>query len=150
MVENNNRGVRHETSDASVRGILAFGGGMILLAIVINLIIWWIFSAMTAPEKQAKQPMAPWASSRSERFPREPHLEGLEALRAQEQPAPEDLLQSYGWVDRQAGIVRIPIGEAMKLLAGRLPSQAESEPESSSDHPPSRSNSGRGTRREQP
>jgi hypothetical protein len=148
MVENNNRGVRHETSDASVRGILAFAGGMILLAIVINLMLWWIFSAMMAMAQQAKQPMAPWASSRPERLPQEPHLEGMEALRVQEKPAPEDKLQSYGWVDRQAGIVRIPIGEAMKLLAGRLPSRAEADRESSD--PPSRSNSGRGTRREQP
>jgi hypothetical protein len=26
------------------------------------------------------------------------------------------MLQSYGWVDRQAGIVRIPICRAMELL----------------------------------
>jgi hypothetical protein len=29
------------------------------------------------------------------------------------------LLDSYGWVDRQAGIARIPLDEAMKLLAAR-------------------------------
>jgi len=29
------------------------------------------------------------------------------------------LLDSYGWVDRQAGIVRIPLDDAMKLLAAR-------------------------------
>ena len=29
------------------------------------------------------------------------------------------LLDSYGWVDRQAGIARIPLDDAMKLLAAR-------------------------------
>lgn len=29
------------------------------------------------------------------------------------------LLASYGWVDRQAGIARIPLDEAMRLLAAR-------------------------------
>jgi hypothetical protein len=29
------------------------------------------------------------------------------------------LLDSYGWVDRQAGIARIPLEEAMRLMAAR-------------------------------
>ena len=29
------------------------------------------------------------------------------------------LLDSYGWVDRQAGIARIPLDDAMKLMAAR-------------------------------
>ena len=29
------------------------------------------------------------------------------------------VLDSYGWVDRQAGIARIPLDEAMKLMAAR-------------------------------
>jgi hypothetical protein len=38
--------------------------------------------------------------------------EELEILRAQE----EVILNAYDWVDREAGIVRIPIEEAMKLV----------------------------------
>jgi hypothetical protein len=29
------------------------------------------------------------------------------------------VIDSYGWVDRQAGIARIPVGEAMRLMADR-------------------------------
>ncbi len=29
----------------------------------------------------------------------------------------EELLENYGWVDREAGIVRIPIDQAIELLA---------------------------------
>ena len=38
----------------------------------------------------------------------------LDALRAEE----DEALGSCGWVDRSAGIVRIPIDRAMQLLAG--------------------------------
>lgn len=43
----------------------------------------------------------------------------LQMLRAQKQT----LLESYGWVDRQAGIVHIPIDQAMELLAKRQQGQ---------------------------
>jgi hypothetical protein len=33
--------------------------------------------------------------------------------------AEERLLSSYGWVDQEQGVVRIPIDEAMKLVAER-------------------------------
>ena len=36
------------------------------------------------------------------------------------------MLDSYGWVDKNAGIVRIPIDEAMKLTLQRgLPTRQE-------------------------
>ena len=42
-------------------------------------------------------------------------LKTLEQVRHRE----SDLLHSYGWVDRDAGIARIPIDRAMAILAGR-------------------------------
>ena len=50
-------------------------------------------------------------------------VQDFEAFRARE----EGVLESYGWVDQKAGIVRIPIEEAMRLLVERgLPSPAPS------------------------
>ena len=38
----------------------------------------------------------------------------------------EQTLHSYGWVDQQAGVVRIPIDRAMELLAQRgLPTRPQ-------------------------
>ncbi len=38
-------------------------------------------------------------------------------------------LESYGWIDRKSGIVRIPIDRAMDLLAQRgLPTRATNRP----------------------
>ena len=53
-------------------------------------------------------------------MPPEPRLqtnprEDLRALRARE----DAVLNSYGWVDKTAGVVRIPIDEAIKLTVQR-------------------------------
>ena len=38
----------------------------------------------------------------------------------------DDVLESYGWVDKNAGVVRIPIDEAMKLTLERgLPARQQ-------------------------
>jgi len=40
----------------------------------------------------------------------------------------DEILTTYGWVDRNAGIVRIPIDAAMKLTLERgLPARSENE-----------------------
>ena len=60
-------------------------------------------------------------------MPPEPRLqtnprEDLRELRAKE----DELLGSYGWVDKNAGVVRIPIEDAMKLTVERgLPARTE-------------------------
>ena len=51
--------------------------------------------------------------------------ETLAAVRKRETAA----LEAYGWVDRSAGIARIPIEQAMSLLAGRG-WMSKAEPES--------------------
>jgi len=61
-----------------------------------------------------------------QKFP-EPRLEtdettGIDNFRMQE----EQTLHSYGWVDQDAGVVRIPIDRAMELLAQRgLPTRPQ-------------------------
>ncbi|NJN65767.1 MAG: hypothetical protein HC884_03160 [Chloroflexaceae bacterium] len=39
------------------------------------------------------------------------------------QAADDAVLNNYGWVDEEAGIVRIPIRDAMQMLDGKLPSR---------------------------
>jgi hypothetical protein len=69
----------------------------------------------------------PLAAADQHREPPEPRLqtnprEDLQKFREQE----DTVLTSYGWVDRNAGIVRIPIEEAMKLTVQRgLPTRPE-------------------------
>lgn len=79
-----------------------------------------LYRWMAAAERQADPAASPIAEAAVHQLPPEPRLQpvperDLAALR-QEQ---ETLLGSYGWVDRQAGIARIPIDRAIDLMAQR-------------------------------
>jgi hypothetical protein len=69
----------------------------------------------------------PLAAGQEDRLPPEPRLQtnpraDLKDLRDSE----ERVLESYSWVDRNGGVVRIPIDEAMKLTLQRgLPARTE-------------------------
>ena len=58
----------------------------------------------------------------------------LQELRAAEQKE----LQTYGWINRTDGVVRIPIDRAMQLLAEEAQRQESSPPAPRGEQPPSR------------
>jgi hypothetical protein len=64
-------------------------------------------------------------------LPPAPQLEVTETQDLAAQRAAESqILTSYGWVDREHGIVRIPIGQAIDLLAAsHLPARQTQEPQ---------------------
>jgi hypothetical protein len=52
--------------------------------------------------------------------PPEPRLQTNPRLELQEMRAEENaVLQTYGWVDREKGVARMPIDEAMKIVVQR-------------------------------
>ena len=115
--------VRYEPSDVSVRGILAFGAGLVLLVVVGHLVSGRLVAVFERQAKASHAPPPPMAEKRPHlpsdlaHIPRprleESEVEGLRELREEE----EKLLHGSGWVDRDAGMVRIPIEDAMRLLA---------------------------------
>jgi hypothetical protein len=116
----------HEESDVDIRGIFIFAAGLVVLTIVIGFLMAGLFAYFNAREAATSgTPEFPLAVAQEHRTPPEPRLqtnprEDLRELRAAEQ----ETLTTYGWVDRNAGIVRIPIDEAIKLtLARGLPSR---------------------------
>lgn len=119
--------VRYETSDVNVRAILTVGAGLAGGTIAVAAVIWLLVVFLTGRSAQTGPREFPLAVTHEQRLPPEPRLqtnprEDLgDLLRAQEQ-----VLQSYGWVDKDAGIVRIPIDDAMKLTVERgLPARGK-------------------------
>jgi hypothetical protein len=111
---------RHEESDVNVRCVLGFAAGLLVTAVVIQFMVWLLFVYFSGREAARVVPEYPLAAGEQTRVPPEPRLqtnprEDLRALRARE----DAVLNSYGWVDRTAGVVRIPIDEAIKLTAQR-------------------------------
>ena len=108
----------YEREVISLRMVGAFLGGLLLTVIAVCLVAWWLFDHLAAEAARHDVPLSPLAETRQ--VPPEPRLQvtpqaDLKALRTREYTA----LHSYGWMDRKAGVVRIPIDRAMKLLAKR-------------------------------
>ena len=121
-------GVHHETSDANVGGVFAFGLGLMIAGIVILFLVWLLFGYFKGREAGSGAREFPLAADQQNRVPPEPRLQTNPRQDLIDMRAKEDAsLNTYGWVDKTGGVVRIPIGEAMKLTLERgLPSrQAE-------------------------
>jgi hypothetical protein len=114
-----------ELSDVGFRAIVLFGLGLLIFAGVIHVSMNWIFGYFAA--RQARLDVRPSALADPRQVPPEPRLQITPAQDLQQMRAAEDaLLNTYGWVDREAGIVRLPIDRAIQLLAERgLPAQSE-------------------------
>jgi hypothetical protein len=119
--------VHHEESDVNIRGILSFGVALIVAAIVIYLAVGVLFKYLDTREARQGTPEYPLAATQENRLPPEPRLktnprQDLADLRARE----DEALAGYSWVDKNAGVVRIPIDEAIKKTLERgLPASTE-------------------------
>ena len=95
-------GTGYETRDASVSALLKFGFGLIVFMVVVQFVMLRIYRVFVAERPEAIKP------------PTTTNLyQQLRDLHHDE----ETKLESYGWVDRKAGIVRIPIQRAIELVA---------------------------------
>jgi hypothetical protein len=119
--------VHHEESDVNIAAIFGFGGGLIVVAAVVLLVVYVLFGFFDGRARLGAPAEYPLAVQQGDRLPPEPRLqtnprEDLSELRARE----DGILESYGWVDKNAGVVRIPIEVAMKLTLERgLPARQE-------------------------
>ena len=118
----------HETSDVHIGGIVATGVGLLVTLAVVFAAVSWLQTRFTG----RALPLAPPAARATPAAPPLPPDPRLEAVAGQElhelRAAQERLLHGYDWIDRPAGIARIPIERAIDLLAERgLPARPDSE-----------------------
>jgi hypothetical protein len=124
-----NATVHHEESDVDIRAIVGFGAALVVAAVLIHLLTYVLFRYFESREGRRVTPEYPLAAAQPNRVPPEPRLqtdprEDLREMREQE----DAVLESYGWVDKNAGVVRIPIDEAIKLTLERgLPARPVNE-----------------------
>jgi len=135
----------HETRDLSVRASILFGVFLLLAAVVVHLVVWMLYVRFGTEAATTDVRQYPLAQVGRPVLPPEPRLqvqprEDLKAFGRQE----DAVLSSYGWVDRNAGVVRIPVERAMQLTIerGLLSSQDAAAP-NPGNTPPSASSSGR-------
>src|SRR6185503_12294415 len=109
---------RHETRDLSVRAIVIFAVGLVIFGGLSHLLLTRLFGRFSERETRRDTPPPPLRDARV--LPPEPRLEQNPALALGElRRREEEQLRGYGWIDREHGVVRIPIERAIKLVAER-------------------------------
>lgn len=116
-----------EREDLGAKPVIGFIVSLVISGVLIYYVIWGIFHFLDAYDKKNQQTRNPLVQVESntrdvqtqmiQRFP-EPRLEDnerteLNGFRYSE----EEELNSYGWVDKNAGIAHIPIEQAMQIIA---------------------------------
>ncbi len=114
----------YEPIDVNIKGIMIFMAILVATVIFVQIVITTLSHRFASHAAQMdkrileQQVVPSVAASRAYfPYPREqvsPRAE-LQAFRAQEDAE----LNSYGWIDRKAGVVRIPIDRAMDLISQR-------------------------------
>ena len=110
----------HEKRDVNISGVVVFIIVLVVVGALIQGAVWVLYRHFDQTVARARVAEFPLAEDSMRRLPPEPRLqvdprEDMANLRRSE----DDVLNSYAWVDRNAGVVRIPIDQAMKLIAER-------------------------------
>ncbi len=106
----------HEHKEVNTSAVYKFLIGLFVLAVVLHLALWGMFVLFKADQEKQDPQINPLARGHSQ-TPPAPRLQvypilDLQAFRQSEQ----QMLTSYGWVDRQHGIVRIPVDQAIRIV----------------------------------
>lgn len=115
----------YEHQDVGPSGVLIFMAGLLVTILLGLLVVWWTYGLYSSQRAAAEPSPLPHPSQ----IPPEPRVQSaplvdIQKLRAHE----EAVLGTYAWVNRETGIVRIPIDRAMELIAQRgLPYRSGAE-----------------------
>jgi hypothetical protein len=128
--------IRYEKEDVNKRSSFWFGVVILVVMVATAFATKPLYNLLAERETAAQPPAAYVADSDPDAFePPAPRLQvhpemDLGAFRAQE----DATLTTYAWVDKEHGIIRIPVQEAMRIVAERglpvFPVEETEEPES--------------------
>jgi hypothetical protein len=109
----------YETRDADVRDIAFTLAGLAVAAAIVFVLVYGIFRYL-ADHPLAETQFSPMAQIAGPQLPPAPRIEEHPAIEIEELHTQENaILSTYGWTDKNAGIVRIPIDRAMELQLQR-------------------------------
>jgi len=110
----------YELSDISTKVTVVSAIALVVAGVVVHVLVWLLYVAFGQAASASYSPQYPLAAAGAPPLPPAPMLqvkprEELKQLVSEE----EAVLHSTTWVDRNAGIVRIPIERAMQLVVER-------------------------------
>ena len=112
--------VAHEETDADTHAITQFGIALALVLVLSQLGLWWLFNSFTRLESKLSPPVTALVRAQAPTEPPEPKLQANPQADMRMMREKEDtILNHYGWVNPNHGVVRIPIDRALDLVAER-------------------------------
>lgn len=116
----------HEPNYVSTRVVRRFLIGLAVSGVFVAALVWGVFQVLNRDARSLDRPLSAGVRQQLSRQPPAPRLEARPlALRSRLNAREDALLTSYGWIDRSAGTVRIPVDRAMDLIVHRgLPKTA--------------------------
>jgi hypothetical protein len=106
----------HEHRDVGVRTIVLVAAGLIGVTTLAQVAILFHMDRLWRARQQELPPPVPVAAALPT-APPEPRLQVAPSVDLKSLRAAEDRqLHGYGWIDRKAGVVHIPIERAMELM----------------------------------
>lgn len=108
----------HERKDADVIN-LAMIAALLLLVIAICLLVCWGLLHALNRARLVQEPPRTHMLEQEAKFPPPQLITQPGKERGEVERAAHTRSQSYGWIDREAGVARIPIARAMQLLVAR-------------------------------
>ncbi len=120
----------HEVTDIPLTGTTRVAIlSLVIIAMIMAVIygIWGVLASRVRQQDTRPPPMAD--SAYGNRLPAVPRLQSVPGTDlAAYRRAHQEKLASYGWVDKNAGIARIPIDRAIELMAERASTIAAPPP----------------------
>ena len=110
----------HAESDVNVGAIIRYGIGLLLVGAVVQVFLWWLLGTYERQHERTQTQVYPLAAGQQDRLPPFPRFQENPQQELQDLLAKQKaLLEGYGWVNKETGVARIPIEEAMKMVIER-------------------------------
>jgi hypothetical protein len=135
----------HESPEVDMPRTILSAASVAATVVISCVVCRWVFFGHLQPiGERSATPM----NGRGLVLPPAPRLEGIEMMSGPPddggQSSAATQLQSYGWVDRDKGLVRVPIDRAMQLAIERNWLASAAEPAKTATPPTSPSTSAKG------
>jgi hypothetical protein len=111
-----NEDVAHEEADVNIRQLITYTIGLAVMCLVSAAIVLGLFNLFERQAARNDPPVSPNALPGGQ-LATEPRLVENEPLILEKHHEAEaEMLEKYGWVNQAAGVARVPIDEAKKML----------------------------------
>jgi hypothetical protein len=118
-VDTRHNWIGHEPDSTDIRAVSLTGLALALGVATILLMIYGGFQYLVH-HRVIVTPSNPLAETDPQQFPPRPRIDEHPSIELMELRLHEDqVLSTYGWVDRKTGVVRIPIDQAIALQLKR-------------------------------